>query len=516
MPKHAPPKSLRSLAFENIIKNVDVVWTSQYVKDWGNKHLMYVEGPFDCLTPSDCHWILSELAMRRILKRHHIYLLINPYLKILNLSDFRDASKIKLILDLALTRCRNSLKKIVLKFSQDFSTLFMPYLEILNNLTELELPNTRLNNNDVGVIGIHASKVKLLNLMDTRFSDNGLRSLFLPVDPEGNADQAYGQCQQVEILDVRGVEISPQCSAEIYTKRENKWKLFRVDKTFNAIMECLQNNDESVVQSFKTDYVSFSPMENDEIKLDAYVQGGLVLAPDASDIHLYDIDVHEESHGEGLALVQHFNKIKSLTLDVRQDFKTSSQDFIFDKGITPILLSHGNNLTFIMFTFVRDLDLGLLVSSCSNLEQLRLQFNIYSNVTTRFQVSPDWPLKNLVIQCCSHPGTIVNCPDQSVFKSILAGAKQLETFVVSYCNTFTDDVFIDASHTNPFNNLTDFMMTNCKNITMKALEGSVLMKTDVPLKNVLFFGCDQITLADFTRYQRYIETNQYKVQVQWQ
>ena len=51
---------------------------------------------------------------------------------------------------------------------------------------------------------------------------------------------------------------------------------------------------------------------------------------------------------------------------------------------------------------------------------------------------------------------------------------------------------------------------------MKALEGSVLMKTDVPLKNVLFFGCDQITLADFTRYQRYIETNQYKVQVQWQ
>ena len=185
MPKHPPPKTLKNLAFENIIRHMDSVWTSQYVKDWGNTHLLYVEGPFDCLTPSDCHWILSELAMRRILKRHHIYLLINPYWKILNLSDFRDASKIKLILDLALTRCRNSLKKIVLKFSQDFSTLFMPYLEILNNLTELELPNTRLNNNDVGVIGIHAPKVKLLNLMDTRFSDNGLKSLFLPIDPEG-------------------------------------------------------------------------------------------------------------------------------------------------------------------------------------------------------------------------------------------------------------------------------------------------------------------------------------------
>ena len=200
MPKHPPPKTLKNLAFENIIRHMDSVWTSQYVKDWGNTHLLYVEGPFDCLTPSDCHWILSELAMRRILKRHHIYLLINPYLKILNLSDFRDASKIKLILDLALTRCRNSLKKIVLKFSQDFSTLFMPYLEILNNLTELELPNTRLNNHDVGVIGIHAPKVKLLNLMDTRFSDNGLKSLFLPLDPEGK------YLHDLQITEIQGFE----------------------------------------------------------------------------------------------------------------------------------------------------------------------------------------------------------------------------------------------------------------------------------------------------------------------
>ena len=124
------------------------------------------------------------------------------------------------------------------------------------------------------------------------------------------------------------------------------------------------------------------PISNYSILIRLYV-----FFSDASDIHLYDIDIHEESHREGLALVQHFNKIKNLTLDVRQDFKTSTQDFIFDKGITPILLSHGNNLTFIMFTFVRDLDLGLLASSCSNLEQLRLQFNIYSNVTTtRFQV----------------------------------------------------------------------------------------------------------------------------------
>jgi hypothetical protein len=57
---------------------------------------------------------------------------------------------------------------------------------------------------------------------------------------------------------------------------ENKWKKFKVDKTFNVIMELFSKYD---VQSFKTDYVNFSPDELDEIKYESYVQSALVLAP---------------------------------------------------------------------------------------------------------------------------------------------------------------------------------------------------------------------------------------------
>ena len=92
----------------------------------------------------------------------------------------------------------------------------------------------------------------------------------------GNDDKAYGQCQEVEFLDLRGVDISPECAAEIYARRENKWKKFKVDKTFNVIMELFSKYD---VQSFRTDYVSFSPDELDEIKYESYVQSALVLAP---------------------------------------------------------------------------------------------------------------------------------------------------------------------------------------------------------------------------------------------
>ena len=106
----------------------------------------------------------------------------------------------------------------------------------------------------------------------TKIYANQINSSFL-----GNEDQAYGQCQQVEILDIRGVEISPKCAAEIYALRVNKWRNFKVDKTFNVIMECLQKHPE--VESFKTDYLRFQTIEYDEIKLDSYIQGALLLAP---------------------------------------------------------------------------------------------------------------------------------------------------------------------------------------------------------------------------------------------
>ena len=105
----------------------------------------------------------------------------------------------------------------------------------------------------------------------TKVYANQINSSFL-----GNEDQAYGQCQQVEILDIRGVEISPKCAAEIYALRVNKWRNFKVDKTFNVIMECLQNYPE--VESFKTDYLRFQTIEYDEIKLESYIQGALLLA----------------------------------------------------------------------------------------------------------------------------------------------------------------------------------------------------------------------------------------------
>ena len=78
MPVYSPPKSLQSLAFDNVVKHMDSFWSVKYLKEWKHKHLLNVEGPFNILTTEMCHDIFRELINRKVLKKHHIYLLINP------------------------------------------------------------------------------------------------------------------------------------------------------------------------------------------------------------------------------------------------------------------------------------------------------------------------------------------------------------------------------------------------------------------------------------------------------
>merc|ERR1711976_161516 len=98
--------------------------------------------------------------------------------------------------ELAIIRCQR-LNKVILKHSNDFTNIFLPNVDILNNLRELELPETRLSNEDMGMIGIHGVNLQYLNLVDTRCGNNGIRTLFLPLNPEGQADFAYGKCTKL-------------------------------------------------------------------------------------------------------------------------------------------------------------------------------------------------------------------------------------------------------------------------------------------------------------------------------
>ena len=271
MPLHQPPKCLKDLALENIAKNIEF-WCYKYKRDFPNG-TPFVVGPFDCITPEDCQNIINDLAAKKVLKKHHIYLLVNPYFRHLNLNAVKDAlPKIKLILELAIIRCQR-LSKLILKHSNDFTNIFLPNLDVLGRLKELELPETRLTDHDVGMIGIHAVNLEYLNIMETKCGNAGIKTLFMGVDANGAEDKAYGQCSKINRLDVRGTDITPECAAQIYSLvgGQNHWKWFRVDKTFEVLLCLSEGQETDNISHFKTDYLSYMPdIPSEEVKLSSH------------------------------------------------------------------------------------------------------------------------------------------------------------------------------------------------------------------------------------------------------
>jgi hypothetical protein len=92
--------------------------------------------------------------------------LLLQWLKSLNLSKIRDASKIKLILELAKVRCQG-LTKVTLKDRsehKDFSKVFGNHVEVLTALSDLDLSHTHFTDQDASLLGMNAPNVKKLIL----------------------------------------------------------------------------------------------------------------------------------------------------------------------------------------------------------------------------------------------------------------------------------------------------------------------------------------------------------------
>jgi len=85
MPRRSPAKSLKDTCIESIVANMESVWSVAYKKavkaspaGQADKWI-YVLGPFDGLPSSLAHAIFVRLKERKMLRKHHIQLLIGPF-----------------------------------------------------------------------------------------------------------------------------------------------------------------------------------------------------------------------------------------------------------------------------------------------------------------------------------------------------------------------------------------------------------------------------------------------------
>ena len=55
-----------------------------------------------------------------------------------------------------------------------------------------------------------------------------------------------------------------------------------------------------------------------------------------------------------------------------------------------------------------------------------------------------------------------------------------------------------------------------ENITMEILEGGILKNENVPLEKVILSKCENITKSDIQRYEKYLKSKNYNVEVNWE
>ena len=143
-------RSLKELCLVNIIRNIDSYWYKDFLdKYFGNTHFMYILGAFDDLPPKLIHDLWLCLKTRKVLRKHHAYILISPYFSELDLSH--TDSDLALMISLAVQRCFQ-LHSLNLSHNKLPKDVILRSLPLLTQLTSLSLAYSNVTDQQVGNI----------------------------------------------------------------------------------------------------------------------------------------------------------------------------------------------------------------------------------------------------------------------------------------------------------------------------------------------------------------------------
>ena len=207
------------------------------------------------------------------------------------------------------------------------------------------------------------------------------------------------------------------------------------------------------------------------------------------------------------------------------------ENFCFDENSTPFcFLPHLNDLWLVRFENFEPqfttmghqltkltisnctIDVCWVMNSCPNLQKLTLIDNIY-NESSEEILHDEYPLKEFSSESSSPPPDEWPMP-RSLFK-IFSYAKKLESIAFSSETELDDEILIEIFQSNPLHCLKILSISHNENITMDILEGGILKNENVPLEKVILIKCENITKSDIQRYEKYLKSKNYNVEVKW-
>eukprot|EP00092_Neocalanus_flemingeri_P039677 GFUD01043209.1.p1 GENE.GFUD01043209.1~~GFUD01043209.1.p1 ORF type:complete len:508 (-),score=130.51 GFUD01043209.1:39-1562(-) len=496
--------SLKTLCLRNISEHLDSLWCRRFLDYYyGSAHFMYIIGPFDQLPPSLIQDLWVHLKQRKLLRKHHVYLLISPYTLALDLSHCD--TDLGLMLLLTSQRCFQ-LRQLDLSNSKLPRDQLSSCLPTLTKLTTMSLAHSSITDTLVSILGLYCPKLTSLDLSYcTQLSDNGLLSLLLPQDSHGTPDPRFGKCSLVSKLLVSGSQKISSIAISEAVQTLRHLTVLDYQDSVGVIEQLVLGGRLGRLLLLRSLY-----------SLDSTSSDSLALAVSVCPMveHVYIVTSSSMTSTTLLSLLDlqqmreiHIcNELGQYSLPVQEQ-------------LGPVLQKHGETLVSLNLAEVEQVEVKMICEFCPNLVHLALLWN--KSYITQVPGKTRVEAKMTVLTKLRTVDVSFLEPDEDNLFSEMC-ARDLTNILVSpslsnlklcQAQNLTDHVLSDILAESGFECLDYLELNNCNEISFDGLEQ--LLEEKNPLEHAKFVRCEEITRRDFQNYQKKVKKWKWNMKVEW-
>jgi len=496
--------SLKCLCLSSISDHLDSVWCRRFLDYYsGTAHFMYVIGPFDQLPPSLIQELWIYLKRKKLIRKHHIYLLISPYTRSMDLSHCD--SDLGLMLLLTSQRCFQ-LRHLDLSHNKLPRDQLSNSLPSLTRLTSISFAHSSVSDTLVSILGLYCNKLTTLDLSYcTQLSDQGLLSLISPQDSSGQPDQRFGQCKLLsKVLLAGSQKISHLAVCEAVQHLHHLVALDYHD-TVGVVEDLVLGGRLDRKLKLRSLY-SMDSTASDSLAVAVAV---------CSEVeYLYIVTSHTMDSNTLLALLD-LNQIREI--HIRNElghYCLPVQDHL-----GPVLQKHGDTLVSINLAEVDQISVELLCEFCPHLVHLVLLWN-KSYIAPETGKSGKSCTRQFFPKLLTADVAFIEPDEENLFSemcvrhlSLILLSPSLAALKLSQAQALTDLVFSDILDTSGLKSLKKLELVRCNSLTFEGLEP--FLYSDNILEDVKFVRCEEITKRDFQNYLKKVKKCKWNMKVDW-
>eukprot|EP00092_Neocalanus_flemingeri_P026650 GFUD01028891.1.p1 GENE.GFUD01028891.1~~GFUD01028891.1.p1 ORF type:complete len:531 (+),score=132.72 GFUD01028891.1:105-1697(+) len=439
--------------------------------------------------PSSILYDLLEVTSNERTCAHHIlHLLLQPHLRRCKIPPKINT---RTAFHLLTARC-GSLTHLEIPFCKFIDSGY--WTEFFKNFQELRLLNlqgTKIDDFALEQIGLHCPKLVSLNLANTPVSSKGLGFISEP------QLSGFHPCQHLAYLNILETDVIPFGVYEFIIYHKNIQKIEY--ETFDEVLKCFTTMSEAQGHQESSTLKNLNFL-NCQGNFTETLEKCTKIFNSLDSISLMKSDLTKQ-------VLDHIPQFQSLTKLELGNSTFTQYTVYFHENVVPILENLGNKLLDLRLEKFKFVDITAIGEHCPKLQVLKLS-RILSFCNTDY--SSKHSLLNLLdLSILNTKG----CRITEETLRLLLASQSLQTIHFQFIASISDQFLLSIIQDNPLDNLDQFILQQCHNITVNTL--TLLLSCAAQLATLSCWSCAMVGEASRDQIGQIIKEDNLDVHFQW-